>query len=463
MATKRELVEAHSFSRRRLVTAFVSGAPGGREVEPTRPGRTIIGGVALSVLLLAGGAIAGVFSPRTPADWMQPGLVLSKDTGAPYVVIDNAAGEPVLRPVVNITSARLLLGADASPTTVAQDEIDKQELGDYIGIAEAPATLPSSERMIDDGWTACVDSDTGIDLTLSPRPGVTELDGAAFVVDVGDDSYLVARARRSRTDGQSFSYQLPAEPATRSSLLRALGLGESFDARAVGRDWLALFPASDPLRQASFDLPGKGGPISYGRALGGLDAEVGDLVTVGGDQVFLLQQDGPASLDRFALAVYRETARPAEHETDQLGVETVPPAHSADWPDTTLEPVFTPYCALLHPGDAAPPVVRLATTADPSAVVSVPAGQRSVSMAAGRGAYYVVGGWESSDGRARFVVDPKGDRHVLDGAAHELLGYADHNPRVVPDSWSDLFYDGVVLSRDAALCGPTPRANTPCE
>ena len=34
MATKKDLVEAQSFSRRRLTTAFVSGAPGGREVEP---------------------------------------------------------------------------------------------------------------------------------------------------------------------------------------------------------------------------------------------------------------------------------------------------------------------------------------------------------------------------------------------------------------------------------------------
>ena len=59
MATKKDLVEAHAFSRRRLVTAFVSGAPGGREVEPVRPGRVLIGGVALSVLLLAGAAIAG--------------------------------------------------------------------------------------------------------------------------------------------------------------------------------------------------------------------------------------------------------------------------------------------------------------------------------------------------------------------------------------------------------------------
>ena len=36
MATKKHLVEAHAFSRRRLVTAFVSGAPGGRELVTIR-------------------------------------------------------------------------------------------------------------------------------------------------------------------------------------------------------------------------------------------------------------------------------------------------------------------------------------------------------------------------------------------------------------------------------------------
>ena len=87
MATKKDLVEAHAFSRRRLVTAFVSGAPGGREVEPVRPGRVLIGGVALSVLLLAGAAIAGFLLGRPPAQWLDEGsFVISKDTGEQYVV-----------------------------------------------------------------------------------------------------------------------------------------------------------------------------------------------------------------------------------------------------------------------------------------------------------------------------------------------------------------------------------------
>ena len=109
MATKKDLVEAHAFSRRRLVTAFVSGAPGGREVEPVRPGRVLIGGIALSVLLLAGAAIAGFLLGRPPAQWLEAGsFIISKDTGEQYVVM-RGGDDPLLQRVPNFVSAQLLL------------------------------------------------------------------------------------------------------------------------------------------------------------------------------------------------------------------------------------------------------------------------------------------------------------------------------------------------------------------
>src|SRR3546814_5858307 len=93
MSTKRDLVDAHAYSRRRLITAFVSGAPGGREVEPARPARAIIGGIALGVLMLAGAALASMFAGRSPADWPDPGIILSKANGHHYVVL--AEDQPV--------------------------------------------------------------------------------------------------------------------------------------------------------------------------------------------------------------------------------------------------------------------------------------------------------------------------------------------------------------------------------
>ena len=69
----------------------------------------IVGGAALAVLLIAGAAIAGIFTKKTPDDWAKVGLFVSKETGAAYVITDD---EPpiVVRPVINITSAKLILG-----------------------------------------------------------------------------------------------------------------------------------------------------------------------------------------------------------------------------------------------------------------------------------------------------------------------------------------------------------------
>ena len=69
MASTRDLVEAHSFSRRRLVTALVSGAPGGREAEPARSARAIVAGLALGVVLIAGVEVRSVLAGSAEGDW----------------------------------------------------------------------------------------------------------------------------------------------------------------------------------------------------------------------------------------------------------------------------------------------------------------------------------------------------------------------------------------------------------
>ena len=53
MVTARDLAEAHSFGRRRLVSAFVAGAP----VEPPPSSRAVLGGLALAGVLVAGAVL----------------------------------------------------------------------------------------------------------------------------------------------------------------------------------------------------------------------------------------------------------------------------------------------------------------------------------------------------------------------------------------------------------------------
>jgi len=51
VTSRKDLLEAQAFTRRRLLAALVSGAPGGREPEPTGTGRALLGGVVVAVLV----------------------------------------------------------------------------------------------------------------------------------------------------------------------------------------------------------------------------------------------------------------------------------------------------------------------------------------------------------------------------------------------------------------------------
>src|SRR5262245_9814519 len=107
MSTKRDLVEAHNFNRRRLITAFVSGAPGGREVEPMRPGRTLVGGLVLAALVVVGAAVSGFIVKAPSDDWSESGLAIGQASGSRFLAFNGT-----LYPVINTTSARLLLSPD---------------------------------------------------------------------------------------------------------------------------------------------------------------------------------------------------------------------------------------------------------------------------------------------------------------------------------------------------------------
>ena len=481
MATKKDLVEAYSFSRRRLVTAFVSGAPGGREVEPARPGRTIVGGLALAVLLVAGAAIAGIFSPSVPEDWADsPGLIVSKETGAAYVITEDALEEseategdtgPVLRPVINITSAMLILGSDVSPEIVPQSAIDAETIGDDIGILNAPASVPTDDLLIGTGWTACTEERHGIRLDVADSPGVGDAPRGGFVVESDGTYYVIARARpEGAEDPRAYRYRLPGNRGVRDDILGDLGLEFSAGAKPVPQDWLALFPAGGELDAESFGLRGVGDRVGYGGGETGVpaSAKVGDYVD-GDEGAFVLTEEGPAPLDPFALAVYGNLQgpdRPRQVESDDLQVgRALEPYLAAHWPDTLLEPVFGEHCARLEPQPGEAPVVELGTDpTDEASAASVDTDETSVSVDPGRGAFVLSGDWDDTADGSPYLIDAKGNANALVGlGAADLLGYAGYDAPVVPDAWVELFDEGVPLSQDAALCPPDPVVGRTCD
>lgn len=474
MATKKDLVEAHAFSRRRLVTAFLSGAPGGREVEPARPGRTIVGGIALAVLLVAAAAIASVLASKTEEDWNKVGLVVSREEAAPYVILDADDDSPEIIPILNITSAQLILGADVQATYVEQEVIEEQTPGETIGIFGAPQTLPRPSRFIEDGWTACTADQRGIMLGLREEPDVEPVaDGGIVVTNQGRD-YLVARSGDlTESDVQRATlYALPDEDAGGESvdaMLNELGLRERAEAMAVPEDWLQLFPTGGDLVWDTFQIEGAGDPPADPSAYPP-GAVVGDY-WLDGDEGLVLTRGGPMRLSEFALQVYRYSPIPAKKPgrpgTLPELLEGEPPLLSeetrtyldADWPDGGLQQLTDDPCAMLATDPGGVPGVELVQ--GPGDAISGAELDDELEIAYsiedGRGAYVESGDWDDAEGLRSYVVDPRGTAYsLLDAQTIEKLGYDDEPVPLVPDTWVELFGTGVDLSTTQALCPPSP-------
>jgi type VII secretion protein EccB len=468
MATKKDLVEAHAFSRRRLVTAFLSGAPGGREVEPARPGRTIVGGLALAVLLIAAAAIASVLASKTEEDWNQVGLVVSREEAAPYVILEDEE-TPELIPILNITSAQLILGADVEPTYVEQDVIEKQTPGETIGIFGAPQTLPRPSRFIQDGWTACTGDARGIMLGLRTSPDVDPVEHGGTVVTNQGRDYLIARSGDLADLRRAMLFPLPDDDSV-DAMLNELGLRERTQAIEVPEDWLQLFPTGGELSWSAFQLDGTGeAPTEAGSYPPG--TLVGDY-WVDGDEGLVLTRSGLMRLTPFALQVYRASpvpaTRPGKPATPPRELEGEPPAlpegvrtyTEAGWPDSTLEQLTHDPCAqlVLEPGEV-PGVELVQNPGDTlSASRLEDPLQIGYSIEDGRGALVRSGDWDDVTGLRSFVIDPRGTSYSLeDPQTIEKLGYDDTSVPLAPDQWVELFGAGVDLSTGDALCPPSPR------
>ena len=443
MSTKRDLVEAHAFSRRRLVTAFVSGAPGGREVEPVRPGRAIVGGVALAVLLLAGAAIAGHFKPTTPDNWLEPGMFVSKENGQGYVIVEKGQQ---LRPVVNATSAKLIFGEDLDPQTVVQAAIDTEEIGDRIGIFGAPESLPAESFLVGSGWTACTNSDAGVQVHIDRTPGVTEVADNAVVVRADGQSYVVAQgaagARR---------LLLPTQPQVQADVLNALRLGSPETVRTTS-EWVNLFPEGPALDVASFGVGG-GGKATYG----GQEFWVGQLVSYQGS-TYLVGRQAPIALDPFSEAVYRALTRDRRAPTPVSSIGLRTDAGPAGWPTALPQPVDDEPCAVLHATAGEAAVVGLGTDPVPEASAEGLSHETDTSVAPSLGSYVRTAGHGVADGGTPWLVDSQGKRYRLggpQGVTAEALGYGGYEVPTIPESWIEpIRRCGPELSHTAALGRP---------
>ena len=187
MATKKDLVEAYAFSRRRLVTAFVSGAPGrprgrARPAGPHHrrrpgPGRPAHRRCRDRRHLLPAG-------PRR-LDEAGPDHLQGDGRGLRHHRLGGrrGGGPPILRPVINITSARLILGGGDQPRIVPQEAIDEQASATTSASSARPRACPrpGAARRAPAG-RACTADGGGIRITVAePSPVAAEPSGSFLV------------------------------------------------------------------------------------------------------------------------------------------------------------------------------------------------------------------------------------------------------------------------------------------
>ena len=435
MASNKDILNAQRYNRRRLVAAFTSGAPGGRDVETRSPVGPLIGGAVLGAIVVAVAAVMGFMAPQLPDGWQNGWLLIESGTGTRYYTIDGT-----LYPITNVTSARLL--AD----NFQYKEIDAAKLADeprgrQIGLPDAPDNVPAASDLRSSQWSSCAVAG-GIHTWIGEQPpGMRPATIAQ--VNVGDTYYLIDGGTRFRIDDPIY-------------VRDALGIAET--STAVSNSWLSLFAQGSDLRQLT--VKGERHKLGLSGALA--PAEVGsviDLATQDSTHNYwvitsattrqqiselafelLRKQDNPDAI--------RVSAADAGRFTPSAAGLSVP----ADWPDL-IDPAAvataTPCATLVAAQDGLTTALATipAQPADPSAAdetvytagVTVAGGSGALVRDLGVGAVRLIG----DTGLAYGLGDDPTD-------SLKRLGYEGVQPAVLDGAWLRLIPEGSSLTNAAA-------------
>jgi type VII secretion protein EccB len=308
------------------------------------PLRTQSRAVLMGVLILITGLVGCfVFSLIRPSGSAGNNAVLAdRSTAALYVRVGDD-----LHPVLNLTSARLIVGRPVDPTTVKSSELDRFPRGNLIGIPGAP------ERMVqnashDANWTVC-DAvsgashgahSTGVTVIAGPPDG----DGAraaairanqGVLVDNGSGTWLLWDGKRSKID------------LSDHAVTNALGLGVDVPTpRPIAPGLFNAIPESPPLgappvpnagAAPTFSVPAPIGAVVVSYAL---DKTSSDAV-----RYYAVLPDGLEQIAPVLAAIMRNTNSYGLQQPPRLGADEVaklPVSRMLDtarYPDQQVVPV----------------------------------------------------------------------------------------------------------------------------
>lgn len=510
MASRKEQLNAYTFARKRVVAAFLQPSPSGSDEGAPRPLRTLMPGLVIGAVLLAGFGAWGLIKPPEPKDWDAPGkhVIVADESTTRYVILnDSDTHKPVLHPVLNMASARLLLDPGAYDVIkVKESVLDHSGLkhGATIGIPYAPDRLPKAD---DAGrtkvWAVCDRPGGGSSRTAQQAvfvlggdeaavmsgPSALKGDQVLYVESQGKDQtqdqtqdqgqaqdkvqYLVDR------DGTKFELGDP-DPKTRnqkdvSLLLRTL-FGENRQPQTVSDAWLDSLDTGTPIQFP--EIPGSGQSVKVAGVPRG-SATVGTVLKAesgAGNQYYVVKQDGVAPISRFAsLMLLQKSGQPAP---EQISIPPNP-LHfflPSDWPQGDPTQVNTSTgdsprdvsCSVLHGGATAGAKPRLTLWAGKDYPEQIVEGTSSAYVTPGSGLLYQeVRGTDTSGGTLylvtdtglRYAVSRNNDSVAANKAsdsrqevnqASVRLGYQDVKPMSIPSAWSGLLPKGPELDTASA-------------
>ncbi|GAB3625026.1 type VII secretion system ESX-2 subunit EccB2 [Mariniluteicoccus endophyticus] len=287
MASRKDLLKAHTFITGRLTSALVDRDPD----DPAPPIKRQVTGmwvsVMIGILVLAGFGVVGLIKPGNSKNWQADRTVIVDSGSGGTLAFLNGK----LYPTYNITSAKLATGG-GEVKSVKPSSLRDFPRERMIGIRSAPAQLPDPKDVTN--WpirTCSVAPPVGSSsdqrfTTLEIGTGQVPGESASFVAKADDDQeYLVASGR---------AYALPTH-----AIALHLGFGEQIV--RPGSAWLRALPQGprlDPL-----EIPGRGSRSK--NPVQGLDPTIGTLMHVDGAirTSYVLLSDGLSEISPLEAAV----------------------------------------------------------------------------------------------------------------------------------------------------------------
>jgi type VII secretion protein EccB len=418
--------------------------------------RAVSVGIAITVLVCLGCALLAYFKPlgRRGGDT----LLVDRTTNQLFVILP---GNGQLRPVYNLTSARLVLGNAGTPSAVTSNELNRMPKGQPIGIPGAPYATPVA-RTPASTWTLC-------DTVTKPDSATPAVATSVVVGPLTTDASV-----RPMTPRQAMLVSFQNHDWLITSTGRhAIDLADRAVTSAVG---IPVTATSTPISEGLYDALPNAGPWLLPQVQGGgtpntlglpTNLVIGAVlrtVTDSGAQQYVVLADGVAKVN--------DTTAAALRAANSYGLVS-PPSVESSVVAKIAEQVFTsplpaaPLDVLLRedeptlcwswqrePGDQAPRATVVTGRHLPIDAESMHAGIRQID---GNATIFIDGGQylrlQSPDplfGESLYYVDPQGVRYGLpDGDTAARVGLS--SPRTAPWEVVRLLVEGPVLAKEAAL------------